>query len=370
MGQTSYTSVPLSIRAIGVGGGGCNAVDRMAKADILGVDFVAVNTDAQALLVSEAPTRVQLGKEMCKGLGAGGDPGRGRQAAEESLDELKAALKGAHMVFVAAGMGGGTGTGASPIIARLARESGALTIGIVTKPFDFEMARRAQIAEDGIKQLQDEVDALIVIPNERLLTVTGDNVTIDSAFKTADDVLMVGVRAISEVVTVPGLVNLDFADVRTIMRDAGPCQLSIGYGNGQNRVVEAARAAISSDLLEVPIDGATGVLYVVAGPSDLTLSEVSQAADVIDAALDEEAMVIFGVTLDPKLRDDVAITLVATGFTPHEATVEEHMDEEFRHLIRQLEWDESRLEAPAFMRRPIEMRHMSRRSQALVRTSS
>jgi len=342
----------------------------MVKADIRGVDFVAVNTDVQVLVMSEAPSRIQIGKETCRGLGAGGDPGRGRQAAEESLGELEAAVKGAHMVFIAAGMGGGTGTGAAPVIARLARRSGALTIAIVTKPFDLEMARRSQIAEEGIDQLEQEVDAMIVIPNERLLTITGDSVTIDSAFKTADDVLMVGVRAISEVVTVPGLVNLDFADVKAIMRQAGPCQLSIGYGSGQNRVVEAARAAITSDLLEVPVDGATGVLYVVSGPSDLTLSEVSQAADVVGAALDEEAMVMFGVTLDRRLRDDVTITLVATGFTPHKAIVEEHKDEEFRHLVRELEGDEGRLEVPAFMRRPIDMRHISRQTQTLVRSGS
>jgi len=336
-------------------------VNRMVRADIRGVDYVAVNTDAQVLMMNEAPTRIQIGREVCKGLGAGGDPGVGRRAAEESLDELRTAVQGAHMVFVASGMGGGTGTGAAPVVARLARESGALTIAIVTKPFNFEMARRSQIAEGGIGELEQEADAMIVIPNERLLSITGDKVTVDTAFKTADDILMVGVRAISEVVTVPGLVNVDFADVTSVMKNAGPCQLSIGSSVGQNRVVEAARAAISNDLLEVPIDGAMGVLYVVEGPSSLTLSEVSRAAEVVGSALDEEATVIFGVTLDPRARDEVTITLVATGFTPHRAIVQEHKDEEYRNLIRELEWDESRLESPAFMRRPVDMRHMARR---------
>jgi len=334
----------------------------MVRADVRSVEFVAVNTDAQALMTIEAPTRVQIGEKVSRGLGVGGDPGKGRQAAEENVEDLRQVVSGADMVFIAAGMGGGTGTGASPVIARLARESGALTIAIVTKPFNFEMARRVQIAEEGIEELEKEVDAMIVIPNERLLSITGDKVTVDNAFKMADDVLMMGVRAISEVITVPGMINLDFADVKAIMREAGPCWLSIGHGSGQNRVVEAARAAISSELLEVPIEGATGVLYVVSGAPNLTLSEVSQAASVIEAAVDEEAMVIFGVTVDPKLDNDVRITLVATGFTAMKQVAAARKDEEFRGLIRELESDESRLEAPAFMRRPITMRRMSRKS--------
>ena len=361
MAKTSFTTVAVKIKAIGVGGGGCNAVNRMVRAEIQGVDFISVNTDIQALMMNEAPTRIQIGEKASGGLGAGGDPGRGQQAAEESLDELRQAVSGANMVFIATGMGGGTGTGASPVIARLARESGALTIAIVTKPFNFEMARRGQIAEEGINELTEEVDAAIVIPNERLLGITGDKVTVDAAFKTADDVLMIGVRAISEVITVPGMINLDFADVMAIMQNAGQCWLSIGYGTGQNRVVEAARAAISSDLLEVPIEGATGVLYVVSGPPNLTLSEVSQAAGVIEAAVDEEAMVIFGVTTDSKLDNDVRITLVATGFSAIREVMAVRKDEEFRGLIRELESDESRLESPAFMRRPLTMRRMSRK---------
>jgi len=362
MANGSFSPTSVRIKAIGVGGGGSNAINRMVRAEIYGVEFIAVNTDVQALMMSDAPTRVQIGEKVSRGLGVGGDPGKGRQAAEENLEDLRAVVSGANMVFVAAGMGGGTGTGACPVVARLARESGALTIAIVTRPFNFEMARRTQIAEEGISELTDEVDAMIVIPNERLLSITGDKVTVDSAFKTADDVLMTGVRTISEVITVPGLINLDFADVTSIMKDAGPCWLSIGYGSGQNRVVEAARAAISSDLLEVPIDGATGVLYVVSGAPNLTLAEVSQAASVIESAVDEEAMVIFGVTVDPKLDNDVRITLVATGFTAIKEVTAARKDEEFRGLIRELESDESRLEAPAFMRRPITMRRMSRKT--------
>jgi len=257
MAKRTFTPTVCRIKAIGVGGGGCNAINRMVRADVRSVEFVAVNTDAQALMTIEAPTRVQIGEKVSRGLGVGGDPGKGRQAAEENVEDLRQVVSGADMVFIAAGMGGGTGTGASPVIARLARESGALTIAIVTKPFNFEMARRVQIAEEGIEELEKEVDAMIVIPNERLLSITGDKVTVDNAFKMADDVLMMGVRAISEVITVPGMINLDFADVKAIMREAGPCWLSIGHGSGQNRVVEAARAAISSELLEVPIERGT-----------------------------------------------------------------------------------------------------------------
>ena len=361
MAKTSFTPTVVRIKAVGVGGGGCNAVNRMVMAGIYGVEFIAVNTDVQALMTNQAPTWVQIGEQGSRGLGSGGDPVKGRQAAEESLEDLRLAVSGADMVFLAVGMGGGTGTGASPVIARLARESGALTIAIVTKPFSFEMARRMQIAEEGLSELTDEVDAMIVIPNERLLSITGDKVTVDSAFKTADDILMIGVRAISEVITMPGMINLDFADVTSIMRDAGPCWLSIGQGTGQNRVVEAARAAISSELLEVPIEGATGVLYIVSGPPSLTLAEVSQAASVVEAAVDEEAMVIFGVTTDNKLGDDVRITLVATGFTSTRVVTEARKDEEFRDLIRELDLDESKLETPAFMRRPVAMRRMSRK---------
>jgi len=361
MVRTSFTPTTCRIKAIGVGGGGCNAVNRMVREGIQTVQFVAVNTDAQALMANEAPTRIQIGEQVAGGLGVGGNPVLGREAAEESLDELKETVSNAHMVFVAAGMGGGTGTGASPVIARLAREAGALTIGIVTKPFNFEMARRTQIAEEGIQALQNEVDAMIMIPNERLLAVTDGRVTVDRAFKAADDVLMNGVRAISEVIAVPGLINLDFADVRAIMKEAGQCWLSIGHGSQQNRVVEAASAAVSSKLLEVPIDGASGVLYIVSGPPNLTLAEVGQAARVVKQAVDEEATVIFGVTVDPRLDGDVRVTLVAGGFTPIRALAAARQEDDFRILINELQWDEDRLEAPSFMRRPIASRMMSTR---------
>jgi cell division protein FtsZ len=359
MEQKTFIPTPCKIKTIGVGGAGCNAVNRMVWAEIQGVDFVAVNTDAQALMLNQASTRIQIGEQLAQGLGVGGDPGKGRQAAEENLDELRWAVGGARMVFIAAGMGGGTGTGASPSVAKLARESGALTIAIVTKPFSFEMGHRTQIAEEGMDELEKEVDAMIVIPNERLLSTIGDKVTVDNAFKMADDVLMVAVRAISEVITVPGMINLDFADVSAIMKGAGPCWLSIGYGTGQNRVVDAARSAVTSQLLDVPIEGATGMLYIISGPPNLTLSEVSQAADVIKAEMDEEAMVIFGVTLDPNLNNDVRITLVATGLTPTRTMAIQQRDEDFRLLIRELECDETRLETPAFMRRPANTRMMS-----------
>jgi cell division protein FtsZ len=361
MSRTTFIPAACRIKAIGVGGGGCNAVNRMVQAEIQGVEFIAANTDVQALNTSHAPVRVQIGEKVSGGLGVGGDPVRGRQAAEESVDELKEVINGAHMVFVAAGMGGGTGTGASPVIARLARESGALTVAIVTKPFGFEMARRTHVATEGISRLESEVDAMIMIPNDRILSITGDKVTVDRAFKSADDVLMTGVRAISEVVTVPGLINLDFADLTAVLKDAGQCWLSIGYGSQQDRVVDAARAAVSSDLLEVPIDGARGVLYVVSGAPNLTLAEVSQAASVVRAAIDPEATVIFGVTVDPALGNDVRVTLVATGFTPVKAVAEARRDEDFHNLVTELESDETRLEAPAFMRRPVALRMMSTR---------
>ncbi|RLC96601.1 MAG: cell division protein FtsZ [Chloroflexi bacterium] len=359
MQKKTFVPTPCKIKAIGVGGAGCNAINRMVRAEIQGIEFVAINTDTQALMLNQAQMRIQIGERSAQGLGVGGNPSKGRQAAEENLDEIRQAFGDARMVFIAAGMGGGTGTGASPLVARLARESGALTIAIVTKPFNFEMGHRTQIAEQGIDELEKEVDAMIVIPNDRLLSTIGDKMTVDNAFKTADDVLMVAVRAISEVITVPGMINLDFADVSAIMKGAGPCWLSIGHGSGQNRVVDAARSAISSQLLEVPISGAKGMLYIISGPSNLTLSEVNQAANVIRAEVDQEAMVIFGVNVDPKLRDDVTITMVATGFTPVKAKEAQQRDEEFRVLIRELESDETRLETPAFMRRPTNMRLLS-----------
>ncbi len=359
MAQRSFAPAPVRIKVVGVGGGGCNALNRMVRAGIQNAEFIAVNTDAQALMQSEAPTRLQIGEKESNGLGVGGDPVRGRLCAEESVHMLRDAIGTAEIVFIAAGMGGGTGTGAAPIIARLAKESGALTIAIVTKPFSFEMARRQQIAERGIEELTEEADTMIVIPNDHLLDASGGDVSVDNAFKTADDILLLGVRAISEVITVPGLINLDFNDVKAIMAESGPCWLSTGYGSGKGRVVEAARSAISSRLIEVPIEGATGVVYVVSGNHDLTLSEVAEAARVIESAVDKEALVIFGVTFDPSLGNDVRITLLATGFRSYKEIAAARMAEEFHEVIRGLDADEERLEAPAFQRRPIAVRRFN-----------
>ncbi len=357
--DAEFRTKACRIKAVGVGGGGCNAINRMMRAEIHGVDFVSVNSDAQALMSNEAPTRVQIGSRVCGGLGAGGDPVLGRQAAEESLDDLQQVVGGAHMVFIATGLGGGTGTGASPLIARLARDSGALTIAVVTTPFQFEMSSRARIAERGLEELKREVNAAIVIPNEHLLRMTGNKVTLDNAFKMADEVLMTSVRTISEVITVPGLINLDFADVSAVMEDAGACWLSIGHGSGQERVAEAARAAITSDFLGGSIDGASGVLFVISGSPSLTLSEVSRAATVVEAAVDRDAKVLFGVTVDPSLDDEVKVTLVATGFTPMDEVGSPELEEDYRAFVRELESDESRLEAPSFMRRRASTRRMA-----------
>jgi cell division protein FtsZ len=363
LAESVFAPAPVRIKVVGVGGGGCNALNRMVRAGIRNAEFIAVNTDAQALMQSEAPTRIQIGERESKGLGVGGDPSRGRSCAEESVYLLKETIGTAEIVFIAAGMGGGTGTGAAPTIARLAKESGALTIAIVTKPFSFEMARRQQIAEKGIEELTEEADTMIVIPNDRLLSASGDDVPVDDAFKRADDILMLGVRAISEVITVPGLINLDFNDVKAIMAESGPCWLSTGYGSGKDRVVEAARSAISSQLIEVPIEGARGVVYVVSGNTDLALAEVAEAANVIQAAVDKEALVIFGVTFDPSLGSDVRITLLATGFTSYQQLVAQRTAEEFREVIRGLDVDEDRLEAPAFQRRPISVRRLGKKKE-------
>ena len=357
----SFATAPVRIKVLGVGGGGCNALNRMVRAGIQNAGFIAVNTDVQALLQSEAPTRIQIGLRESGGLGVGGDPERGRVCAEESVEELREAVSDAHIVFIAAGMGGGTGTGATPVIARVAKESGALTIAIVTKPFSFEMARRQQLAEEGVYELEDEVDTMIIIPNDRLLATTGEDVRVDAAFKKADDILTQAVRAISEVITVPGLVNVDFADAQAIMGDSGPCWLSIGQGSGRTRVVDAAHSAISSDLIDVPIEGATGVLYVVSGGHDLTLAEVAEAAKVIEAAVDKNAMCIFGVTLEENLGDEVRITLLATNFVTSKDIAAARTAEEFRQVINGLDLDEKTLDAPAFERRPVSVRRMAKR---------
>ena len=310
----NYDKLP-PIKVVGVGGGGSNAVNRMISAHLPGVQYVAMNTDLQALEGCDAELKVRIGERLTKGLGAGSDPLRGSRAAEESRDAILDSLQGAEMVFVTACLGGGTGTGAAPIVAEAAREIGALTIGVVTKPFAFEGAKRRQQAEEGVRDLQDKVDTLIVIPNDRLLQLCNDEVSMTEAFRMADDVLRQGIQGISELITVPGIVNLDFADVRRIMSDAGPALMAIGVGRGEHRAVEAARQAIASPLLEVDITGATGVLFNVTGPDGLGLQELNAAARSIAEVIDPEAEIIFGAAVDDSLDDEVRITVVATGFT-------------------------------------------------------
>lgn len=302
------------IKVIGVGGGGCNAVDRMINEGLQGVEFVALNTDAQALLLSQAPTRVRIGEKLTRGLGSGGDPEVGRKAAEESAEELYNVLKGSDMVFVTAGIGGGTGTGASPVIAQVAKEVGALTIGVVTRPFTFEGARRIQVAEGGISKLKEQADTLIVIPNDRLLQIVDKRASLQEAFSVADDVLRQGIQGISELITVPGLINLDFADVRTIMSEGGAALMAVGNASGDDRAREAAEAAISSQLLDITIDGARGILFNVTGGPDLTLFEVNQAAAIIKETAHPDVNLIFGAVIDPEMGDGIRVTVIATGF--------------------------------------------------------
>ncbi|MDA8233992.1 MAG: cell division protein FtsZ [Clostridia bacterium] len=303
-----------NIKVIGVGGGGSNAVNRMVAAGLKGVEFIAVNTDAQALFLSQASQKLQIGGKLTKGLGAGANPEIGEKAAEESRDELMQALKGADMVFVTAGMGGGTGTGAAPIVAEVAKEIGALTVGVVTKPFTFEGRKRLSQAERGISNLKSRVDTLITIPNDRLLQVIDKNTPIVEAFRIADDVLRQGVQGISDLIAVPGLINLDFADVKTIMFETGSALMGIGTAAGDNRAAEAARLAISSPLLETSIEGAKGVLLNITGGASLGLFEVNEAAEIIAQAADPEANIIFGAVIDEAMNEEVRVTVIATGF--------------------------------------------------------
>ncbi len=308
---SSYIAV---IKVVGIGGGGTNAVNRMIEAGIHGVEFIAMNTDSQALLMSDADYKVHLGGSLTRGLGAGADPEIGYQAAEESREEIKEALKGADMVFVTAGKGGGTGTGATPVVAEISRELGALTVGIVTRPFTFEGQKRANQADEGIVKLQDKVDTLIIIPNDRLLQVVERKTSIVDAFKVADDILRQGIQGITDLITIPGLINLDFADVRTIMTNAGSALMGIGTATGEDRAVVAAKAAISSPLLEASIDGAKGVLLNISGGSNLGLFEVNEAAEIIANAAHPEANIIFGAVIDDSIGEDVNVTVIATGF--------------------------------------------------------
>jgi len=307
----SYLAV---IKVVGIGGGGSNAVSRMVEAGMAGVEFVAVNTDAQALLMTDADVKIHIGSKATRGLGAGADPRVGIAAAQESRDELKEALKGADMIFVTAGEGGGTGTGGAPIVAEIGRELEALTVGVVTRPFAFEGRLRADQAEQGVQTLRDNVDTLIVIENDRLLQVVERSTPMTDAFRMVDDILRQGVQGITDLITVPGLINLDFADVRTIMRDAGSALMGIGVAHGENRAVEAARSAISSPLLETSLDGATGILLNITGGPDLGLAEVDEAAQVVTSAADPNANVIFGAVIDEGMGDDVRVTAIATGF--------------------------------------------------------
>ncbi|WP_031513439.1 cell division protein FtsZ [Desulfofalx alkaliphila] len=303
-----------NIKVIGVGGGGNNAVNRMIAAGLKGVEFISVNTDAQALQLAQSSSRIQIGAKLTKGLGAGANPEIGKKAAEESREEIQEALKGADMVFVTAGMGGGTGTGAAPVVAEVAKEIGALTVGVVTKPFTFEGRKRLNQAEFGINELKSKVDTLITIPNDRLLQVIDKHTSIVEAFRIADDVLRQGVQGISDLIAVPGLINLDFADVKTIMKDTGSALMGIGSSSGDNRATEAARGAISSPLLETSIEGARGVLLNITGGPSLGLFEVNEAAEIIAQAADPEANIIFGAVIDEAMNEDVRVTVIATGF--------------------------------------------------------
>jgi len=308
------------IRVIGVGGGGSNAVNRMIQANMTGIEFIAINTDAQALLLTEAPHRLRIGDKLTRGLGAGGNPSVGMKAAEENAEDIYEALKGSDMVFITAGMGGGTGTGASPVVAQIAREVGALTVGVVTRPFTFEGKKRLLSAEEGINNLKQHVDTLITVPNDRLLQVADKRTPLSEAFRLADDVLRQGIQGISDLITVPGLINLDFADVKTIMSAAGSALMAIGEASGENRAVDAAQIAISSPLLDIDISGARGVLFNITGGMDMTLFEVNDAADIISQAAHPEANIIFGAVQDPNFEGKVKITVIATGFDQGPAT--------------------------------------------------
>jgi cell division protein FtsZ len=302
------------IKVVGVGGGGVNALNRMIQAGLKGVEFVAINTDSQALLMSDADVKLDIGRDITRGLGAGADPEVGRRAAEDHADEIEVALRGSDMVFVTAGEGGGTGTGAAPVVAKISKQIGALTVGVVTRPFNFEGKRRAVQAEDGIKVLAGEVDTLIVVPNQRLLEMTNKNISAVEAFFTADDVLRAGVQGISELIIIPGLINLDFADVKSVMQNAGSALMGIGTAKGEDRAIRASEIAVSSPLLEASIEGAHGVLLLIQGASDIGLHEIDEAARLVQEAVNPEANIIFGANIDDTLGDEVRITVIAAGF--------------------------------------------------------
>jgi cell division protein FtsZ len=358
-GSTSYLAV---IKVVGVGGGGTNAVSRMVDAGLKGVEFIAVNTDAQALLACDADLKLGIGHELTNGLGAGGNPEIGHGAAAESRDDIKEALKGADMVFVTAGEGGGTGTGAAPVIAEIAKEEiGALTVGVVTKPFEFEGRRRMQQALDGIEKLRNEVDTLLVVPNEKLLQIVERRESVLEAFRKADDILRQGVQGITDLITVPGLINLDFADVQTVMRDAGSALMGIGSATGESRASEAAKAAITSPLLEESIEGATGLLLNITGGDDLGLFEVHEAAEMAVKSADKGANIIFGAVIDPAADEEVRVTVIATGFEGFELLARRPAEVRRRgrrraeisfndRERRELEVSEDEIDVPSFLR--------------------
>ena len=321
------------IKVVGIGGGGSNAVSRMYRERTPGVEYLVVNTDDQALELCDVPLRIRVGEQLTGGKGVGGNPDLGMRSAEESREELYEAMCDADMVFIAAGMGGGTGTGAAPIAAQLAKETGALTVGVVTRPFEFEGLRRAQVAEDGINRLKQHVDTLLAIPNERLRVICEEEITAENAFKLADDVLRMGVQSIAELVTVPGEINLDFADIQAIMQDAGPAWMSIGWGIGEHRAREAAQRAISNPLLDVSIDGARGVLFNITGGNDLKLMELHEAAEVIQRKVDPEANIIFGMATDTKMENEIKLTIIATGFASGELAFDR--DEQLKNLLQE-----------------------------------
>ena len=342
------------IKVVGVGGAGCNAVNRMIEAGVKGVQFVGINTDTQALMRCDAESRLRVGERLTKGLGVGGDADKGQRAAEESRDEILETVHGSEMVFITAGMGGGTGTGAAPIVAETAKEAGALTIAVVTKPFSFEGSRRRLQAEEGISMMRDRVDTLIVIPNDRLLSICDQKTTLGEAFRVADDILRQGIQGISELITTPGDINLDFADVRRIMNEAGPALMAIGRASGENRASEAAKAAITSPLLDVSIHGAHGVLFNLTAAKNLGLHELNMAAQVIAEVVDPDAEIIFGTATDPDMGDEVQITLIAVGFVTPELYEEPAREERLRQLRGEsLEQSIVDTELPSFLRRPV-----------------
>ncbi len=349
MSRTSYVPSGANIKVIGLGGAGCNAITRMVREQIRGVEFIAMNTDAQHLAVTEAAVRIQLGEQSTRGLGAGGDHLVGRKAAEESIEQIKQAVAGADMTFITAGMGGGTGTGSAPVVAEVVKLTDALNIAVVTCPFDFEGTHRNEVAEKGVMELMDKVDTLVIIPNDRLFDLCDQRLGVDGAFRMADDILCHAVQAIAEVVTVPGLINLDFADIRTVMKGAGPAWMSVGRGSGTNRAIDAAKDALSSPLLDVSMEGAKGVLFNVAGGSDLSLYEVNDAAEVIRQAVDPEAIVIFGVVLDQNMGNDIRLTLVATGFASKDALSGISWENRMMRTLKGVKSEEE-LGIPAFMR--------------------